>query len=190
MPVGETQSSGTCSCACERGLGAPCAAIYRCCRCEEEKRGEQAKAAQLSALSCHRPTTSAPSSWPLRRCMLAPRAASPLPLSRAFLVGALFNRRLCLLIAGAGKTTLMNYILTEQHSKRIAVILNDFGEGNHVLVCACSLHMDAAGTSVEQSAMTVGQNGAVYEEWLELRNGCMCCTVKFAPYISSYMASD
>lgn len=31
---------------------------------------------------------------------------------------------------GAGKTTFLNYILTEQHNKRIAVILNEFGEGN------------------------------------------------------------
>ena len=30
---------------------------------------------------------------------------------------------------GAGKTTFLNFILTEQHNKRIAVILNEFGEG-------------------------------------------------------------
>lgn len=30
---------------------------------------------------------------------------------------------------GAGKTTFLNYILTEQHEKKIAVILNEFGEG-------------------------------------------------------------
>lgn len=30
---------------------------------------------------------------------------------------------------GCGKTTLLNYILTEQHSKKIAVILIEFGEG-------------------------------------------------------------
>lgn len=30
---------------------------------------------------------------------------------------------------GAGKTTLLNYILTGQHNKKIAVILNEFGEG-------------------------------------------------------------
>ncbi len=30
---------------------------------------------------------------------------------------------------GAGKTTFLNYILTEQHQKRIAIILNEFGEG-------------------------------------------------------------
>ena len=55
----------------------------------------------------------------------------------------------------------MNYILTEQHQKRIAVILNEFGEGS----------------AVEQS-MAVGQEGEMYEEWLELRNGCLCCSVK------------
>ena len=30
---------------------------------------------------------------------------------------------------GAGKTTILNYVLTVQHDKRIAVILNEFGEG-------------------------------------------------------------
>ncbi|XP_063962553.1 zinc-regulated GTPase metalloprotein activator 1-like isoform X1 [Lytechinus pictus] len=62
---------------------------------------------------------------------------------------------------GAGKTTLLNYILTEQHEKKIAVILNEFG----------------AGSAVEQS-MSIGQSGELYEEWLELRNGCLCCSVK------------
>lgn len=62
---------------------------------------------------------------------------------------------------GAGKTTLMNYILAEQHGKRIAVILNEFGEGS----------------SIEKS-MSVGQEGELFEEWLELRNGCLCCSVK------------
>jgi len=62
---------------------------------------------------------------------------------------------------GAGKTTLLNYILTEQHGKRIAVILNEFGEGD----------------SIEKS-MSVGQEGELFEEWLELRNGCLCCSVK------------
>lgn len=62
---------------------------------------------------------------------------------------------------GAGKTTLMNYILAEQHGKRIAVILNEFGEGS----------------SIEKS-MSIGQEGELFEEWLELRNGCLCCSVK------------
>lgn len=62
---------------------------------------------------------------------------------------------------GAGKTTLLNYVLSEQHGKRIAVIMNEFGDGD----------------SIEKS-MSVGKEGERYEEWLELRNGCLCCSVK------------
>lgn len=62
---------------------------------------------------------------------------------------------------GSGKTTLLNYILTEQHRKRIAVILNEFGQG-----------------SVDEKSLCVGEGGNLYEEWLELRNGCLCCSVK------------
>lgn len=62
---------------------------------------------------------------------------------------------------GSGKTTLLNYVLTEQHGKKIAVIMNEFGEGD----------------SIEKS-MSVGQGGELFEEWLELRNGCLCCSVK------------
>lgn len=62
---------------------------------------------------------------------------------------------------GAGKTTLLNYILHEQSEKKIAVILNEFGEG-----------------SALEKSISVGNEGALYEEWLELRNGCLCCSVK------------
>lgn len=62
---------------------------------------------------------------------------------------------------GAGKTTFLNFVLTEQHEKRIAVILNEFGEG-----------------SVLEKSLAVGTQGDLYEEWLELRNGCLCCSVK------------
>jgi hypothetical protein len=33
------------------------------------------------------------------------------------------------------------------------------------------------GNTMEKS-MSIGESGALYEEWLELRNGCMCCSVK------------
>ena len=62
---------------------------------------------------------------------------------------------------GAGKTTLLDYILKEEHGKRIAVIMNEFGEGE----------------SVEKS-IQVGNEGERFEEWLELRNGCLCCSVR------------
>ncbi|KAJ1981861.1 hypothetical protein H4R34_001915 [Dimargaris verticillata] len=62
---------------------------------------------------------------------------------------------------GSGKTTLLNYILTEEHGKRIAVIMNEFGDSRDV-----------------EKSLTIGQDGDLIEEWLELRNGCLCCTVK------------
>lgn len=57
---------------------------------------------------------------------------------------------------GAGKTTLLNRLLSAQHGKRLAVIVNEFGEIgiDHHLV----MHSD--------------------EEILEMNNGCICCTVR------------
>ncbi|XP_059655710.1 uncharacterized protein LOC132302787 isoform X2 [Cornus florida] len=63
---------------------------------------------------------------------------------------------------GAGKSTLVNYILNSQHGKRIAVILNEFGEE----------------IGVERAMINDGEGGALVEEWVELANGCICCTVK------------
>ncbi|KAH7383725.1 CobW/HypB/UreG [Cadophora sp. MPI-SDFR-AT-0126] len=62
---------------------------------------------------------------------------------------------------GAGKTTLMNYILNEQHGKKIAVILNEFGDSIDI-----------------EKSLTVNKGGEKVEEWLELGNGCICCSVK------------
>ncbi|XP_058777387.1 uncharacterized protein LOC131651722 [Vicia villosa] len=63
---------------------------------------------------------------------------------------------------GSGKSTLVNHILNSQHGKRIAVILNEFGEE----------------IGVERALINEGEDGAVVEEWVELANGCVCCTVK------------
>jgi G3E family GTPase len=62
---------------------------------------------------------------------------------------------------GAGKTTLLNYILNERHGKQIAVILNEFGDSADI-----------------EKSLTVSKDGQSVEEWLELANGCLCCTVK------------
>lgn len=65
---------------------------------------------------------------------------------------------------GAGKSTLVNYVLKAKHGKRIAVILNEFGEE----------------VGVERALISEGEDGSkpVVEEWVELPNGCVCCTVK------------
>ncbi|KAM0718698.1 hypothetical protein Q7P37_005769 [Cladosporium fusiforme] len=62
---------------------------------------------------------------------------------------------------GAGKSTLLNYILTARHGKKIAVILNEFGNT----------------TDLEKS-LTVSSGESTATEWLNLANGCICCSVK------------
>lgn len=57
---------------------------------------------------------------------------------------------------GAGKTTLLNQILTQEHGKRIALIVNEFGE----------IGID--------NQLVVDSD----EEILEMNNGCICCTVR------------
>jgi G3E family GTPase len=57
---------------------------------------------------------------------------------------------------GAGKTTLLNRILTRRHGRRIAVIVNEFGE-----------------IGIDGDLIVGGD-----EELVELSNGCVCCTVR------------
>lgn len=64
---------------------------------------------------------------------------------------------------GAGKTTLMNYILNNQTGYKVAVIVNDIGEVN----------IDAA---------LIAQGAGIVEEdkdsIVPLQNGCICCSLK------------
>ena len=57
---------------------------------------------------------------------------------------------------GAGKTTLLNRILSETHGRRIAVVVNEFGE----------LGVD--------NDLVIGSD----EEVFEMNNGCICCSVR------------
>ncbi len=57
---------------------------------------------------------------------------------------------------GAGKTTLLNRVLTADHGRRVAVIVNEFGEvgiDHHLLLSSD-------------------------QEVVEMSNGCICCTVR------------
>lgn len=64
---------------------------------------------------------------------------------------------------GSGKSTLLNYLTKANHGKKIAIILNEFGDS----------------VDIERS-LTVSENNTEVQEWLELNNGCLCCTVKDA----------
>jgi G3E family GTPase len=37
-----------------------------------------------------------------------------------------------------------------------------------------------AAADIEKSLVSA-QDGQLYEEWLDLKNGCLCCTVKYLP---------
>jgi G3E family GTPase len=57
---------------------------------------------------------------------------------------------------GSGKTTLLNRILTAEHGRRVAVIVNEFGQigiDHHLLLAA-------------------------NQEVMQMNNGCVCCTVR------------
>lgn len=57
---------------------------------------------------------------------------------------------------GAGKTTLLNRILTYEHGKKVAVIVNEFGE-----------------VGIDNQLIIDSD-----EEIFEMNNGCICCTVR------------
>jgi len=69
---------------------------------------------------------------------------------------------------GAGKSTLLRRILTERHGYRIAVIMNEFGDTANIEAKAINVSSEEDPTA-EKS-----------EEFLELANGCLCCSIKDA----------
>ncbi|QCP52346.1 cobalamin biosynthesis protein CobW [Trinickia violacea] len=68
---------------------------------------------------------------------------------------------------GSGKTTLLRHILKHADGKRIAVIVNEFGELgiDGEILKGCGIGCDEDGNE---------QAGQLYE----LANGCLCCTVQ------------
>ena len=62
---------------------------------------------------------------------------------------------------GAGKTTLIRHMLENANGKRIALIINEFGD----------LGVDGG------SLKGCGIEGCAEEDVMELSNGCICCTV-------------
>ena len=97
-------------------------------------------------------------------------------------------------ISSAGKTTLLTHILTTQHGKKIAVILNEFGEwrdgsfslielktkaraDEESLTAASNIWLwdnveewFSGSESADEKSMAVTEEGETYSEWLELRS--------------------
>jgi len=83
---------------------------------------------------------------------------------------------------GSGKTTLLSNILKQSGNKRIAVIVNEFGELDidADLLRSCPLDCE------DESSAVVDNGNGIYE----LANGCICCTVEeeFLPVMKELVA--
>jgi cobalamin biosynthesis protein CobW len=77
---------------------------------------------------------------------------------------------------GAGKTTLLRSLLTQADGRRIAVIVNEFGDAGF------------DGGLVEECAAKACAPGDI----VELTNGCICCTVAddFVPTMDKLLSRD
>ncbi len=77
---------------------------------------------------------------------------------------------------GAGKTTLIRHILANAGGRRLALIINEFGD------------VGVDGELLEGC----GDEACPREAIIELANGCICCTVAddFAPAVSALLARD
>ncbi|MGJ8622681.1 MAG: cobalamin biosynthesis protein CobW [Yoonia sp.] len=77
---------------------------------------------------------------------------------------------------GAGKTTLIRHMLQNAHGKRIALIINEFGD----------LGVDG------DILKGCGDEVCTEDDIVELSNGCICCTVAddFIPTIEALLARD
>lgn len=77
---------------------------------------------------------------------------------------------------GSGKTTLIRHILSNAKGKRIALIINEFGD-----------------VGVDKDVLAgCGDETCREEDMIELANGCICCTVAddFIPTINALLARD
>src|SRR5579862_9046807 len=77
---------------------------------------------------------------------------------------------------GAGKTTLIRYVLGNAQGRRLAVIVNEFGD-----------------VGIDGEILKGCGNAACPEENIvELANGCLCCTVadEFVPALDGILARD
>jgi cobalamin biosynthesis protein CobW len=75
---------------------------------------------------------------------------------------------------GAGKTTLIRHVLEHAHGRRLALIINEFGD------------VGVDGTILKSCGVTTCPE----ENIVELANGCLCCTVAddFIPAIEALLA--
>ena len=77
---------------------------------------------------------------------------------------------------GAGKTTLIRHVLANAQGRRLAVIVNEFGD----------VGIDG------EILKGCGDAACPEDNIVELANGCLCCTVadEFVPALDAILAKD
>src|SRR6201987_2490904 len=77
---------------------------------------------------------------------------------------------------GAGKTTLIRHVLANANGRRLAIIVNEFGD----------IGIDG------EILKGCGDDACPEEDIVELANGCLCCTVadEFVPALDAILARD
>src|SRR5499426_1981165 len=77
---------------------------------------------------------------------------------------------------GAGKTTLIRHVLASAKGRRLAIIVNEFGD----------VGIDG------EILKSCGDAACPEENIVELANGCLCCTVadEFVPALDAILAKD
>ncbi|WP_017662083.1 cobalamin biosynthesis protein CobW [Baaleninema simplex] len=81
---------------------------------------------------------------------------------------------------GSGKTTLIRHLLRNNEGRRIAVLVNEFGEVgiDGDLLKTCQICDDVTEENVSNSDANKTENSELNSTILELTNGCLCCTVQ------------
>jgi cobalamin biosynthesis protein CobW len=84
---------------------------------------------------------------------------------------------------GSGKTTLIRHLLAHVEGRRLALIINEFGD------LGIDREMLLGGDGMTGGKNACGMPGCAEDDIVELANGCICCTVAddFLPTITALM---
>lgn len=102
---------------------------------------------------------------------LVPACSPPSSVSSALIGGGGAKIPVTILTGflGAGKSTLLSRLIRERHGWRVAIIINELGP---------SAEVDRA--IIQERVTTIDRNS----EWLQLENGCLCCTAKNETFLA------